>query len=132
MSHHFQTRVYYEDTDAGGIVYHAKYLHFFERARTELLEEFGVSQQDLKNSSNLIFVVKSCNISFLKPAKLCDYLTVKTTVAKLKKASVIFKQEIYKEDVCLASADILITAIDTLTNKIKPFPQDLLIIFNKL
>lgn len=85
--------VYYEDTDAGGIVYHSNYLKFFERARTELLRSVGVSQHTLLEQG-VGFVVRHMDIDFLQGARLDEQLTVKTTISDLKKASILFCQEI--------------------------------------
>ena len=87
-------RIYYEDTDAGGIVYHSKYLNFCERARSELLFDKGIPVLE----ENQGFVVKHIDASFLKPAKLGDMLEVKTTLKELKKVSMILEQTIYNEN----------------------------------
>ncbi|MGL6172372.1 MAG: tol-pal system-associated acyl-CoA thioesterase, partial [Vibrio sp.] len=89
--------VYYEDTDAGGVVYHANYLKFFERARTEMLRAFGVNQQSLLQQ-NTGFVVRHMEIDFLKGAKLDDHLEVITYVSELRKASLTFCQELVNPD----------------------------------
>ncbi len=85
--------VYYEDTDAGGVVYHSNYLKFFERARTELLRSVGVSQQTLLEQ-NIGFVVRHMDIDFLQGARLDDHLVVKSSIAEIKKVSLTFCQEI--------------------------------------
>ena len=85
--------VYYEDTDAGGVVYHANYLKFFERARTEMLRSIGLNQQVLLEQ-HIGFVVRHIDIDFLKGARLDDKLTVNTSVSQLKKASLTFCQEL--------------------------------------
>ncbi|OLQ95221.1 tol-pal system-associated acyl-CoA thioesterase [Vibrio ponticus] len=89
--------VYYEDTDAGGVVYHSNYLKFFERARTEMLRSAGVSQQVLLEQ-NIGFVVRHMDIDFLQGARLDDQLVVRTSIAELKKASLTFCQEIVNPD----------------------------------
>ena len=86
-------RVYYEDTDAGGIVFYANYLKFFERARTEWLRAAGISQQQLSAETGCIFVVKNSSIDYHAPAKLDDHLEVSVQVKKLGRASVEFIQE---------------------------------------
>lgn len=85
----FDLRVYYENTDAGGVVYHAQYLHFFERARTEFLRQLGFSQQQLLEQ-NLAFVVKRLEIDYNVAARLDDLLTVETQIVKLKKPPSFF------------------------------------------
>ena len=86
-------RVYYEDTDAGGIVFYANYLKFFERARTEWLRVAGVGQQQLSSETRCMFVVKSASIDYHAPAKLDDRLEISVEIRKLGRASVLFTQE---------------------------------------
>jgi acyl-CoA thioester hydrolase len=89
----WEVRVYYEDTDAGGIVYYANYLKFFERARTEWLRAIGVGQQLLLEEHDAMFVVKSVSADYHAPAKLDDVLNLTLTIEKLGRASIIFRQE---------------------------------------
>lgn len=90
-------RIYYEDTDAGGVVYHANYLRFFERARTEMLRNAGLNQQFfLEQGAG--FVVRHMDIDFIKGARLDDLLTVKSWVTNVKKASMVFCQELVNPD----------------------------------
>ena len=86
-------RVYYEDTDAGGIVFYANYLKFFERARTEWLRAAGVGQQQLSSETGCMFVVKNASIDYHAPAKLDDRLEISVEIQKLGRASVLFTQE---------------------------------------
>ncbi len=88
-------RVYYEDTDSGGVVYYANYLKFMERARTELLRSIGYEQDTLKREQGIIFAVRSANIEYKKPARFNDELNVITSITSLGKASIHFKQSIY-------------------------------------
>lgn len=92
--HHFPLRVYYADTDAGGIVYHATYLNFAERARTEMMRLFGLDHLRLKQEEGLLFAVRSCEMDFLRPAKLDDSLTVHSTLSHLGGASMHIQQTI--------------------------------------
>lgn len=87
-------RVYYEDTDAGGVVYYANYLKFFERARTERLRALGFEQDELRASHGVLFAVRSVKAEYLKPARFNDALTVSAEVTELKRASMNFAQEI--------------------------------------
>ncbi|MDC0482614.1 tol-pal system-associated acyl-CoA thioesterase [Gammaproteobacteria bacterium] len=89
-------RVYYEDTDAGGIVYYANYFKFTERGRTELLRDLGVSQSEILKKYDIKFIVHSVSMKYINPAFLDDQLTVETKINNLKKASVDFNQNIYK------------------------------------
>ena len=106
-------RVYYEDTDAGGIVYHTNYIKFCERARSETFFERGMMPGENSHSG---FVVKDINASFLATAKLGEMLDVRTAVLKLRNSSVLLRQEVYKEDNRLFSMDILLVYV----NKGKP------------
>jgi acyl-CoA thioester hydrolase len=90
-------RVYYEDTDSGGVVYYANYLKFMERARTELLRSIGYQQDQLQQELGIIFAVHSANIRYKKPARFNDELNVVTSISALGKASIRFKQSIYLE-----------------------------------
>lgn len=96
--HVFALRVYYEDTDAGGIVYHASYLRFAERARTEALRALGVPHAELADHFGLIFVVRRIKVDYLRPARLDDALRVETRVAAVSGAAVRLSQEIQRED----------------------------------
>lgn len=91
-------RVYYEDTDAGGIVYYVNYLKFMERARTEALRQLGYAQSQLAEA-NLLFVVHSAEARYLKPAKLDDTLLVRSAVVELARASLVFEQVIEHQDI---------------------------------
>jgi acyl-CoA thioester hydrolase len=105
----FPIRVYYEDTDAGGVVYHANYLCFMERARTEWLRALGFEHNTLATALNILFVVGNIDIHYRKPARLNDALTVKTSIETLGRASLAFKQEIWRETIN-NSPELLTTA----------------------
>lgn len=114
----FPVRVYYEDTDAGGVVYHARYLHFFERARTEYLRTLDFSQQVLLNERNLVFVVKSMAIDYRFPARLDDLLSVETEVSELKGATILFTQWLKRDELILCTATVKVACVDL--GKMKP------------
>lgn len=117
-------RVYYEDTDAGGVVYHARYLAFYERARTEMLRQFKINQQTLLDEQRVAFVVKSMDINYVHPARLDDLLIVNTVVDKVKKASLVFKQKIIDQDGRLYSeAEVLIACVDLDKKRPCVFPK---------
>ena len=109
-------RVYYEDTDAGGIVFYANYLKFFERARTEWLRVAGVGQQQLSSETSCMFVVKSASIDYHAPAKLDDRLEISVENQKLGRASVLFTQEAWctndHHPVLLCSGSIRVGCVD--------------------
>jgi len=116
-------RVYYEDTDAGGIVFYANYLKFFERARTEWLRAAGVGQQELLEAEGAAFVVKSAALDYHAPARLDDVLTIRTTVDKLGRASVQFAQEAWRGAVLLTTAKVKVGCVDTATMRPRSLPE---------
>lgn len=118
-------RVYFEDTDAGGIVYHARYLYFLERARTEWLRELGFNQSLLKQQ-NVLFVVRDMNIKWQKPAELDDALTVNVNIITVKKASLKMQQTIQTESEQKLHADVTIACIDATNKKPMAIPQAIL------
>ena len=120
----FELRVYYEDTDAAGIVYYANYFRFLERGRTELLRTLGHDQNVLMKDG-IAFAVRSVGAEFLKPAKLDDLLTVETTVAALGRAQVTFSQRILRDRELLLDAKIRIACIDPARGKPIPMPRAL-------
>lgn len=103
---YYPVRVYYEDTDAGGIVYYANYLKFAERARSEFLRALGINQQKILAEQKVGFVVRSCHIEYLKSAVLDDALTVSCEVVEKGSASAVIKQQICREDEVLASVEV--------------------------
>jgi acyl-CoA thioester hydrolase len=105
-------RVYYEDTDAGGIVFYANYLKFFERARTEWLRACGVDQRSLAEESGTLFVVRSTALDYRAPARLDDVVTVVSRLEKLGRASVDFIQEAWRGDTLLATGKIRVACVD--------------------
>jgi len=124
-------RIYYEDTDAGGVVYHARYLHFFERARTEYLRSIGFTQQVLLREQQIAFVVKSLVIDYKFPAKLDDWLFVETEIVAIKGATILFKQYLKRDTDVLSMADVKVACVDL--NKMKPvaIPEELKAAFLK-
>ena len=91
-------RVYYEDTDAGGVVYHSNYLHFMERARTEWLRALGFEQDELKDKLGVLFAVRSLNIEYYLPARFNDRLIVTVKMMTLRGASLMLEQDVKKEN----------------------------------
>ena len=89
-------RIYYEDTDVGGVVYYANYLRFLERCRTEWLREIGCHQTELLRDTGIVFVVRSVNVDYLKPARLDDLLTVSLEVEKITRSQIFFHQSVYR------------------------------------
>ncbi len=104
-------RVYYEDTDFSGRVYHASYLRFLERGRTEWLRRRGFAHRDLAETSGVLFVVRSLQIEFLGPAVMDDLLTVETSVRAVRGASIMFHQRVVLGEKELVTADVLVASI---------------------
>ncbi|MFT7027847.1 MAG: acyl-CoA thioester hydrolase [Paracoccaceae bacterium] len=109
--HLFHTRVFYEDTDMAGIVYHANYLKFIERARSEALREHGVDQNAMK-AEGLVFVVSSMTSHWRAPAKYEDLLTVRTSATVIKRATADLRQTVLRGDLALFQADVRIACMD--------------------
>ncbi|MCE2687663.1 MAG: tol-pal system-associated acyl-CoA thioesterase [Rickettsiales bacterium] len=118
-------RVYYEDTDAGGVVYYANYLKFFERARTDFLRSIGISQNELSKSEKLLFVVKKCEVEYLSSVKLDDVLSVEVEILKIGVVSLIIHQKIYCNQNLTTKMLVEIVAIDAENHKPKRIPQNL-------
>ena len=125
-------RVYYEDTDAGGIVYYANYLKFTERGRTEFLRNLGISQSEIYKNLNIKFIVHSLSVDYMNPSYLDDQLTVETSIKNIKKASIEFSQNIFKSQdgktIDIIKSKCIIVPIND-ESKIKPIPS---IILNKI
>jgi acyl-CoA thioester hydrolase len=105
-------RVYWEDTDAGGVVFYANYLKFFERARTEWLRSLGIGQQQLRDDTGAIFVVTDTSLAYRQPARLDDELSVTVVVDELRAASMKLSQEARRGDTLLCSGEIRIGCVD--------------------
>jgi len=105
----WKIRVYWEDTDAGGVVYHARYLNFFERARTEWLRNLGVHQARMADEDNTIFVIANMNINFVKAARLDDELDTTVHSVETPGARMVFKQDMIRraDQQLMASADVI-------------------------
>lgn len=113
----FTIRVYYEDTDTGGVVYYANYLKFFERGRTEWLRTLGMDQYELATREHVMFVVRHANITYHRPARLDDNVDVHTVVADIGASTLLFAQEARCDGRLLAKADIQVCAVDSETFK---------------
>ena len=105
-AHHFRVRVYYEDTDAGGVVYHANYLQFAERARTEMLRGHGLAQSQLSKELGIFFVLRRCIVDFRAPARLDDHLLVTSRVTDLRGASLDLEQIVTRDGLELVRLEV--------------------------
>ena len=119
----WNVRVYYEDTDAGGIVYHANYLKFFERARTEWFSHLNVSQYALQQEHDVLFVVKSLTSEYHAPAKLDDVIKLTLVIQKLGRASVAFQQLAWRGERLLNSAQVTVACVDP-AMRLRAIPTD--------
>lgn len=132
--HHFPIRVYYEDTDAGGIVFYANYLKFMERGRSEFLRLLGVDQNALMQNNEdgpLFFVVRRVELDYLRPAKFDDMIEVVTTFASVAGASAVMAQEVRRGDEVLVRGAVTVAAIGD-SGAPKRFPKTIRHIFNTL
>lgn len=118
-------RVYYEDTDAGGVVYYANYLKFMERARTEYLRSLGHEQDKLMINEEIIFAVRSISVDYLKPARFNQLLQVSAEITAFKKVSLEFHQQITHDSQLLADGSVRIACLDVNTLKPKVIPEHL-------
>lgn len=119
-------RVYYEDTDVSGVVYHANYLRWFERARTEWLRTLGVSQEVLRVDHGVAFTVAGLEIAYLRPARLDDELAVHTVVSEMKRASLRFEQSVYRAQApeqILARTAVRVACVDAKIFKPRALPD---------
>jgi len=119
-------RVYYEDTDSGGLVYHANYLKFMERARTEWLRRLGFEQRRLHEELGVIFTVRSLDIDYRKPAHFDDALRVSARVTEQRGASLVFEQAIAREQALedtLVRATVKVACVDAATLKPRAIPE---------
>ena len=124
-------KIYYEDTDSGGVVYYANYLKFLERARSEIIYSFDLSNKLLLNKYGVLIIVKSCNINYLKPSNLEDNLKIVSIIKSLKKASFVMKQIVKRDSDIISEAEVHLATVnkkgkpikipEVLENKFKKF-----------
>jgi acyl-CoA thioester hydrolase len=109
--HRFPIRVYYEDTDAAGIVYYANYLKFIERARTEMMRLYGVEHEKTRQNGGTAFIVRRCDIEYVSPARLDDELVVETRVKELGGATILLSQDVLRDGAMLVRTTVLVACI---------------------
>jgi acyl-CoA thioester hydrolase len=122
----WQIRVYYEDTDAGGIVFYANYLKFFERARTEWLRACGIDQRRLADEMGAIFIVRSTALDYRAPARLDDVIKIVSRIERLGRASVDFAQEAWRDGTLLATGAIRIGCVERIRLRPTAIPPPVL------
>ena len=116
-------RVYYQHTDAGGVVYHANYLDFMECARTELLQSLGLDLGHLARHEHLLFMVHSAQIAYHRPARLNDMLSVSARVSRVGRARLVFAQSVRRGAEALVSAELTLACVDARTQKAIGVPE---------
>ena len=131
-------RVYYEDTDAGGVVYHSNYINYFERARTEWLRQLGYELDELAKEEQLVFVVRALNCEYLLPAKFNDELFVSASIIEMGKTSILFEQKVMRmptegdrtgeNETCiiLARGTVTVVSVDSVKFRAKRLPKTIL------
>jgi acyl-CoA thioester hydrolase len=122
-----RTRIYWEDTDAGGVVYYANYLKFMERCRSDWLRALHVDQNRLRAERQLQFAVVSLTVDFMRPAVLNDEVIVTAELERLSGATILFKQTIVRGDAQLIDASVRVACLDSGTLKPRPIPKDLFV-----
>jgi len=126
MKHNFKYRIIYQDTDAEGVVYYANYLGYFERGRTELIRQLGISLKKLKEEKGIVFAVVRVECDYKAPAHYDDEVTVETEIEEAAGATIVFNQKVMREDKVLVSARISLIALDTEKFKPRRLPQELI------
>ncbi len=121
----FPIRIYYEDTDAGGIVYYANYLKYAERARTEYLRHLGLNQEEMLKNQGVGFVVRDCHISYKSPAKLDDALNITCKVTEIKGVSLKMEQKLYRGNTVLSEIEITLVFLSLPTMRPTKIPTEI-------
>ena len=122
----WSVRVYYEDTDAAGIVYYANYLKYFERCRTEWLRSLGVDQRELARRDRRQFVVADLSLRYVRPARLDDVLTIDAAIVERARSYLVFGQQARRDDELLAEAHVKVACVDSATHAVVRLPALLL------
>jgi acyl-CoA thioester hydrolase len=125
LVHHWPIRIYYEDTDSGGVVYHSNYLKFMERARTEWLRDFEIDQKALKDNLNLMFVVHEIDIKFTRPAVFNDEIEVQTKLEKLGSVKIELEQKIYRSTEILIESRVVVASVNSMSMKPMRIPNEI-------
>ncbi len=111
MPHTYSTRIYYDETDAGGVVYYGRYLGLLERARTEFLIDNGISVSEF-HDMGLFFVISHVDIHYRRPARLGDIISITTEVTQVRNASMVLKNRVFRDTILLVEADVTVACVD--------------------
>ena len=130
-AHHLPVRVYYEDTDAAGIVYYANYLKFIERARTDMMRLLGVSHSRMSAEEGLSFIVRSCSVKYRKPARLDDGLDVQTRILRVRGPVLDIEQDVVRDDELLVSAELRIACMND-EGRVQSLPEPIRATFGRI
>lgn len=122
----YPIRVYWEDTDAGGVVYHGSYVHFLDRARCEWLRALGIEQHHLQQTEDVVLAVREMRMDFLKPARLDDMVQVTVELIERRTASFVVTQELLRDGQCLLKAEVRIACLTASEFRPRPLPPWLL------
>lgn len=128
----WQTRVYWEDTDAGGVVYHARYVAFMERARSEWMRALGWGQEAMRRGGGQVFVVRAMSLDFHKPAHLDDLLQVSVSLTQCRRASLLMAQQVHRGGQLLATAQVRLAAVGAEDFRPQPINAWMLAVFESL
>ena len=120
--HRYGLRIYFEDTDSGGLVYHANYLRFAERARTEALRAMGLPHSEMMLQHGMIFVVRRAELDYQRPARLDDWLTVETSTLSVGGASVRLRQSVKRDEETIAVVDLTLVSVRLQTGRAERVP----------
>ena len=131
MAFHWPVRVYWEDTDAGGVVYYANYLRFLERARSEWLRALGFEQDTLRDEAGVVFVVRRVEVDYLSPARFNDQLDVSVSLHEAGRASFSVKQALMRGSTRLVSAQVTLACVDAVRFKPVKIPAPILQALNQ-
>ena len=126
-----KVKIYYEDTDSGGVVYYANYLKFLERARSEIIYSLGLTNKKLLTDHNALIIVKSCNIKYKKPARFEDVLTINSKIKSMLKVSFIMEQIIKRDNEIISEAEVVLVTVNNRGKPVK-IPEVLLKSFEKI
>lgn len=121
--HHMNVRVYYEDTDMGGVVFYANYLKYMERGRTEWLRDLGVDQSTLAATEQRVFMVVRVDVRYISPARLDDLLQIESEVTRMGRASLHFAQFVSRGGELIAQSNIQVCCVETVNMRVAAIPQ---------